>query len=212
MPVGAARLVVCVGERLKPGRLVVRCIGHQLVPPERARAPGAGGPAVVGVAADGQLPAQVVAERLGHDVDHAGDGLGPIEEPLAAFQDLDPVDHVRWNGVERRSGVVEAVRDAHPVDEIEDLAAARALQGGVEVVERAAAGRQIESRHGHHEGAGHVDEPAGLQLARGHFGEPVAISAELRWEGFLQPPGHHDRLRVGHGRLDGLSLRLIRQG
>ncbi len=47
----------------------------------------------------------------------------PVAYTLSAFQHFDAFDHVREHRVERHRAVVEAVVDAHAVDQSQDVAA-----------------------------------------------------------------------------------------
>ncbi len=156
-------------------------------------------PRAVGVAAGAELAGEVIGERPGDDVDHARHRLGAVEQALAALQHLDPVDHVRRHGVQRRGGVVEPVGDPHPVDEVEDLAAARALERRVEIAERSAARRQIEPRDQGRQGLGDVVEASGRDLPRVHHLEPIAIAGQFDRQRLLQLAGDHHPFHLGRG-------------
>ena len=164
--IGRAWLVLRIRKRLIAGRVVGRGVDHEAVPAHAAPEQAAHEAALVGIGAALEQSVRLLAERLGHDVDHAGDGLGAVKETLAALEDLNPFHHVRGNGVQRRRAVVQAIADTDAVHQPQDFVGPRSLQGCRDVVERARLRRQEQAGHERLKRLRHVVEAAVLNLRR----------------------------------------------
>ena len=86
-----------------------RDTGHHLVLDERSADGGFG--AELGMAAGGQPggPLERVGRLAAHDVDRASDRVAPVQRPLRAPQDLDPLDVQEIHGHHRGPCEVDAV-------------------------------------------------------------------------------------------------------
>src|SRR5207253_9678922 len=75
---------------------------------------------------------EAVLLLAGDDVDDARNRVRPVNRRGAALQDLDPLDHAFWNGVEidrtRHAAGRGAVHEAQSIDEHEDAARAQIAQ------------------------------------------------------------------------------------
>ncbi len=177
--IGSARLVVLSAERLESVGVIARAEQHEMVARQRRAEIAVDMAALVRIAAERHAAVRVLGEVLGDDVDRACHTLRPVEQRLGSFQDHDALHHGCRQRVNRRGAAVQAVVDAHTVDQPQDVLRARPHERDVRIVEGAVLGADVQTRNGRLQRLRDVQIAAVADLLGRHHIDPRAIALQI---------------------------------